>query len=133
MKDAKPNALAREWYELAQENERHFLLGAKQRLLHSAFVTAHEAAEKYLKAALIALGAPVDPHFKTHDLPDLFGRLQRLGLTNDEDVLDACVFLDRFYPKARYPGEAGEPLPKNPREVARALRIVRRFVAPIFR
>jgi HEPN domain-containing protein len=59
----------------------------------------HQAAEKYLKAYIIAF----DLEFKKiHDLPVLLKSCLAID-SNLDLLLDDCIFLNRFYIDTRYP------------------------------
>lgn len=66
---------------------------------------AQQAAEKLLKACLIAYG---DAPPKTHDLTLLRGLIAGAG-TNTDPIRDDCTYLIPFAVAARYPGEGVEP------------------------
>jgi HEPN domain-containing protein/predicted nucleotidyltransferase len=65
---------------------------------------AHQAAEKFLKAALIWSHVPPP---RTHRLKKLLAR-SVAELRDDPRLIRACKFLDRLWPKMRYPGK---PMP----------------------
>jgi uncharacterized protein len=80
---------------------------------------AHQAAEKFLKAALIAnhLAPP-----RTHSLADLLAR-SVVELRDDPQVISACKVLDCLWPKMRYPDEAMPTLSETEAAMAAAREI----------
>jgi HEPN domain-containing protein/predicted nucleotidyltransferase len=77
---------------------------AGSRQLDGVTFHAHQAAEKFLKAALIA--NHVAPP-RTHSLPELLAR-SVAKLRNDPQLARACTLLRDLWPKTRYPEE---PMP----------------------
>lgn len=110
-------ARAEEDYLLARSALRR-----KKPLVYGACFHAQQAAEKYLKAALVAK-RQVFP--KTHDLLAL-GELcaeAGLSLAFDPDRLD---ILSSYAVRVRYPGE--EPTPEEAREALEIAKSVRHLV-----
>jgi HEPN domain-containing protein len=65
-----------------------------------------QAAEKFLKALVVAQGG----HLRTHSCLDLALNLKESGLEIDEAVVSGCRTLDRQYIQSRYPnGLGGDP------------------------
>ncbi len=62
---------------------------------------AHQAAEKFLKAALVANHVPPP---RTHRLADVLAR-SATELRDDPRLAQACTLLDDLWPKMRYPNE----------------------------
>ncbi|AEM38451.1 HEPN domain protein [Pyrolobus fumarii 1A] len=96
---------AEEWLRAAEDDllDAKVLLGAG-RYAAAAF-HAHQAAEKALKAAIIALRGELPP--KTHNLV----RLASILGVDDEDIMDALRMLNPHYRVARYPDAAnGVPM-----------------------
>jgi HEPN domain-containing protein/predicted nucleotidyltransferase len=69
---------------------------------------AHQAAEKFLKAALIQHHIPPS---RTHLLSELLGRCVA-DLRNDPRVARACALLEALWPQMRYPDHAAPTLEK---------------------
>jgi len=99
MSGSRYGADARAWLSRALDDlkwSRHNLDGS---FYHEACFTCQQAAEKGLKAYLLAQGAPIK---RTHSLV----RLLRECLTFDQDFsgsLTACQTLDDYYAPTRYP------------------------------
>jgi HEPN domain-containing protein/predicted nucleotidyltransferase len=74
---------------------------AGSRSLDTTAFHAHQAAEKYLKAALIKSHVPPP---RTHVLSELLGRAVT-NLRDDPQLGHACQLLDELWPKMRYPEE----------------------------
>jgi HEPN domain-containing protein len=74
-----------------------------RRYSHAAFM-AHQAAEKALQAAVLAVTREYPP--MTHNLRAL---AQRTGLTPPEDVLTAMLRLAPHYTASRYPDVSDGP------------------------
>ncbi|MFC1516712.1 HEPN domain-containing protein, partial [Thermodesulfobacteriota bacterium] len=96
---ADPQIVA-EWFKKADE-DFHF---ANSVIEDSTFYAQicfhfHQAAEKYLKACIIAF----DLEFlKIHDLPVLLKSCLAID-SNLNSILDDCKLLNRFYIDTRYP------------------------------
>jgi uncharacterized protein len=98
----RPPSLA-DWIARAESDfSAMTVLFAASRSLDAVVLHAHQAAEKLLKAALIA--NHVRPP-RTHSLPDLLARTVPV-LRDDPRLLRACELLHGLWPKARYPNAA---------------------------
>lgn len=74
-------------------------LFADGRSLDAVVLHAHQAAEKFLKADLVA--NHVRPP-RTHSLPDLLAQ-SAADLRDDPRLVRACELLDGLWPRTRYP------------------------------
>jgi HEPN domain-containing protein len=79
---------------------------------------AQQAAEKALKALLVARGEDVP---RTHDLSALLGRCAAVGFVVD-DLWDDCAELQPYSVLIRYPGAPFEPEAEEGRLAAEASR-----------
>lgn len=131
MTKALPNA-ATSWFRNAEDDEQTLLLLVREH--GSPRVTcflAHQAAEKYLKAVLVAHGEPIDSNFKTHNLLRLYERTIAAGMPKRDDISAACKSLNDYYVTTRYPDEEEElPTSADLAAAVRAVALVRRAVAP---
>ena len=84
---------------------------------------AHQAAEKYLKAAIIR--SNVRPP-RTHDLRELAGRCVPV-IRDDSHVHGACALLHALWPNLRYPNDP-MPTPDDARMAVTAATAVREAV-----
>ena len=89
------------WVEKAEvfelDAKKHFEEG----VYWLACFSAHQAAELYLKALLVAL---TGAHPYTHDLGELVEALRATGLEPPSEVHLSCELLTPHYTLARYPG-----------------------------
>jgi HEPN domain-containing protein len=93
--------IVREWLEKANEDFEFARANLQERKPFNAQICFHfhQAAEKYLKAYVIAHELEF---LKIHDLPMLL----RICLSKDpsfEQLHEACEYLNAFYIEARYP------------------------------
>ncbi len=96
---------AREWLRYARENLGHAEAGRAASVLTDYLCfDAQQAAEKALKAVLIARGVRFP---RVHDLGELLRLIKHSGITTPI-ALDEVATLNPFAVQARYPGW-GEP------------------------
>ena len=93
--------IVREWLQKADEDFEFARVNLQERKPFHAQICFHfhQAAEKYLKAYIIANELEF---LKIHDLPMLL----KICLSRDpsfEQLLDGCEYLNAFYIEARYP------------------------------
>jgi HEPN domain-containing protein len=105
------------------------LLMARDTVPDAVCFHAHQAAEKLLKSALIAVHQPPP---RTHDLIHLLSRCPVL-LREDTAAAAACRLLHEIWPLARYPAdlmssEVMEPSVQQAQAAAAAARTVREAV-----
>ena len=91
------------WAAYAEEDYNYAQLGS-ERYPRAASWNFHQAAEKYLKAALLDAG--VEPP-RTHDLLRLLSLLEP-DLEQDSDLVEAASVLALFGVVRRYPGDLPE-------------------------
>jgi len=124
----RPVETPAEWLRFAEENlavvERE--MSYEQPAFHTVCFLCQGAAEKYLKAYLIAQGWLLE---KTHDIAALL----ELCLGYDEafaDLLEVGSVLNEYITAGRYPGDlAFEAIEKD--QAAEAVEIVRKIKAVV--
>lgn len=89
------------WLEKAEDDFQYVLDSYKEKNKHYSQILffAHQAAEKYLKAYIVAFNLPFR---KIHILPEL---LEICKTKNEvfEKLREACIFLNPFAFETRYP------------------------------
>src|SRR6266511_775380 len=95
---------SRDWFRQAEYDLEKAKLDLQWRYFEWAWFTAHQAAEKAVKAVYYARHGEA----RGHGVREL---LRSLGLPADEALLSQATFLDRFYIPTRYPNglPAGVP------------------------
>lgn len=95
---------SRDWYKQAEYDLEKAKLDLQWGYFEWACFTAHQSAEKAVKAVYYASHGEA----RGHGLREL---LTGVGLSADEALLAAATFLDRFYIPTRYPNglPAGAP------------------------
>jgi HEPN domain-containing protein len=95
---------SRDWFRQAQHDLEKSRLDLQWRYFEWACFTAHQAAEKGVKAVYYARHGEA----RGHGIREL---LRALDVSVDEDLLSQATFLDRFYIPTRYPNglPAGVP------------------------
>ncbi len=95
---------SRDWFRQAEYDLEKAKLDLQWRYFEWACFTAHQAAEKAVKAVYAARHGEA----RGHGVREL---LTLLGLPVDEPLLGQATFLDRFYIPTRYPNglPAGVP------------------------
>lgn len=116
-----PESLA-EWRARAESDygTMETLVGDESPWYDSIAFHAHAGVEKLLKAVLVARHVPPP---RTHVLAEVLARCPE-SLRNDERVKHACSWLDKVWPKARYPG-VGTPSARDAHDAVEAARTVR--------
>jgi HEPN domain-containing protein len=88
---------------------------------------AHQAAEKALKALLWGVGRPQIGH----SLPRLLESVREMGIDVPEDIVEACIRLNKFYTPTRYPDAWSEGIPEeyySKREAEEAIQWASRVI-----
>ena len=109
MKENDRKELSLEWFKRAEEDwgVAHLLYNEKSYPAASCY-HSHQAAEKYLKGALVFYGKDIEEQFKIHNLPKLFGYCKEESKKFSNQAQEACYFLNKYYIGTRYPGEIEE-------------------------
>ncbi len=94
---------------------------------YGATFHAQQCAEKYLKALLVARGAPFP---KTHDLAALSDLCFKVGVIIPVEQ-DALQRLAAYAIQVRYPGD--DPTPDEARAALQTARAVRRFARQLLK
>jgi len=121
----KRTRLVCEWMEKARRDLRLAELALREEIHDGAAFHSQQAAEKALKALILALGGKIR---KTHDIGELLDTLESLGLeTREFYSIDADILTD-YAVEARYPGPpvAGEEAMEAYHIAARVLQLVDR-------
>lgn len=95
-----------DWMKQAERDLEKAKMDLKWQYFEWACFTAHQAAEKALKAVYYKLGAEV----RGHSIVDLLKGLKGKAKANG-DLMDGAKYLDRYYIPTRYPNgwAAGVP------------------------
>ncbi|HYN38562.1 MAG TPA: HEPN domain-containing protein [Rhodospirillales bacterium] len=123
-------AEARRWLQVADDDLRTVdaCLGADPPVTATAAYHCQQAAEKLLKALLVACARPTR---KTHDLDEL-AREAGEALPQLAAQADSCRFMTRWNFAFRYPSAADrEPVPPAAAEVAAARNLLARLRAAV--
>ena len=111
------------WAAYAEEDYEYALLGLQTHPRNAGW-DFHQAAEKYLKAALLNLGQ--EPP-RTHDLLRLLSLLAP-ELPNDDERVIAASTLALFGVASRYPGDLPEVNVEDAKRAQSAALKLRTFV-----
>lgn len=118
-----PKREALRWAAYAEEDYEYAQLGTS-RYPRNATWDFHQAAEKYLKAALFDQG--VEPP-RTHDLLRLLSILAP-KLSSDSELVEAASDLALFGVVRRYPGDLPDVTTQDAARAQRAAAKIRAFV-----
>jgi len=117
---------AREWVESADDDLRWASVSQDAGLASRWCFASQQAAEKILKAFLLAAAGAYP---RIHTLPDLLD-LVVVHYVKLEALRGECELLDRYYVPARYPGIILAP-PFDAERATEALEVARRIVAVV--
>jgi len=115
---------ARDWLWQAQRDLEHARSVAETYPEWGAF-SAHQAAEKAVKALVMSMGGEPWGH-------SVFSLLSETGLPLPEEIAESARRLDKFYIPTRYPNGLPEGAPGefySPAEAADAVRFAEAIVA----
>lgn len=87
-----------------------------------------QAAEKFLKAAVIHYGLPLR---KTHDLEDLLDIISTAEISISAEYYESARKINDYGIQIRYPDPSGDPTEDDVREALTAAQFFREFVSEI--
>ena len=104
-------------------------LGAERVPFDVVCYHCQQAAEKYLKALLVSLGAQPP---RTHDLLALLQESRTYSTTPPPDTIEtACAILNPYGVEVRYPDDQSDPTAEDSSEARQAAEAVRRWMRGI--
>ncbi len=104
-------------------------LGAERVPFDVVCYHCQQAAEKYLKALLVSLGAQPP---RTHDLLALLQESRTYLTTPPRDTVEkACAILNPYGVEVRYPDDQSDPTAEDSSEARQAAEAVRQWVRGI--